>query len=80
MSHTPCDRSDFLVPMRWLHAGGDLSRPNHIHKGAIRPFTRTEGVSKSPGRSPDLPFMQTCKCYRARIPPAADLDADINSP
>jgi hypothetical protein len=25
MSQTPCNRSSFPLPMRWLHAGGGLS-------------------------------------------------------
>jgi hypothetical protein len=80
MSHTFCKLSALLIPMSWLHAGGDPSRPNHFHKWPVRPFTRAEGVSKSPGRPPDLPFVQTCKCCRARIPPAINFGADINSP
>ena len=39
MSQTSCERCAFPVPMRRLHAGGDLSRPNHAHQRADRPLT-----------------------------------------
>ena len=32
----------FPFQMRWLHAGGDLSRPNHIHQGTDRALMRSE--------------------------------------
>jgi hypothetical protein len=80
MSHTSCARSALLFPMCRLRAGSDLSRPNHIHKGAVRPFTRPKGVLKCPARSPDLPFVQTCKWCRAGVQPAINIGADINSP
>ena len=31
MSQTACERRHVLAPMRWLHAGGDLSRHNHAN-------------------------------------------------
>ena len=40
MSQTFCERCGFPVPMRWLHAGGDLARPNHIHQCVDRPLMR----------------------------------------
>ena len=41
MSQTSGRRCGFPVPMRWLHAGGDLSRPNHIHQSADRSLMRS---------------------------------------
>ena len=32
----------FPLQMRQLHAGGDLSRPNHIHQGTDRALLRSE--------------------------------------
>jgi hypothetical protein len=29
MSQTACERCEFAVQMRWRHASGDFSRPNH---------------------------------------------------
>jgi hypothetical protein len=34
MSQTSCERCGFPIPMRWLDAGGDLSRPNGIRQAA----------------------------------------------
>jgi hypothetical protein len=48
MSQSPCERRGFPVPMRWLRAGGDLSRPNHIHQSADRPLMRSERPPKCP--------------------------------
>jgi hypothetical protein len=42
MSQTFCRRCGFPVPMRWLHAGGDLSRTNYIHQPADRPLIRPD--------------------------------------
>lgn len=36
MSQTACQRRRFPVPLRWLHAGGDLSRQNHADQRAYR--------------------------------------------
>ena len=52
MSQTSCQRCGLLVPMRWLHAGGELFRPNHIHQCAVRPAMRSERLFKCPGHSP----------------------------
>ena len=80
MTQTHCDRSDFLVPMRWLLAGDDPSRPNYIYQCAVRPLMRPQAVSKCPGHSPDLPCVQTCSWCPAGVPSAIDLGADIKSP
>ena len=37
MSQTACERRHVLASMRWLHAGGDLSRHNHANQRADRP-------------------------------------------
>jgi hypothetical protein len=41
MSQTSGRRCGFPVPMRWLHAGGDLSRGNYIHQPADRSLMRS---------------------------------------
>ena len=46
MSQTFCERCGFPVPMRWLHAGGDLARPNHIHQCVDRPLMRSKRPPK----------------------------------
>ena len=54
MSQTSCRRCGFPVPMRWLRAGGDLSRPNPIPQSAVRPLMRSERAPKRLLHSPDL--------------------------
>jgi hypothetical protein len=80
MSQTPCDRSHFLVPMRWPNTGGDLSRPNHSNHRAVRPLIPSEPLSKCPRHSPDLPCALTCRGRHAHVPPTIDLGAHIKSP
>ena len=56
MSQTACERRHVLAPMRWLHAGGDLSRHNHANQRADRPLIRST-------RPPSLPIA------RFQVPP-----------
>src|SRR5262249_9950495 len=41
MSQISCEHRGFAVPMRWRHAGGDLSRPNHANQRADHPSIRS---------------------------------------
>jgi hypothetical protein len=59
MSQTSCRRGGFPVPMRWLRAGRDLSRPNHIPQSAGRPLMRSERPPKCLLKSPDLGSRKT---------------------
>jgi hypothetical protein len=76
MSQTFCERCGFLVPMRWLHAGGDLARPNHIHQCVDRPLMRSKRPPKCFLHSPDLRHVQTCRWRRARLSPTIELGTD----
>ncbi len=38
MSQTACQRRRFSIPLRWLHAGGDLSRRDYANDRADRPL------------------------------------------
>ena len=40
MSQTALERRDFPVPMRWPHAGSDLSRPSQRGRRAVRYLIR----------------------------------------
>ena len=46
MSQTSCERCGFPIPMRWLHAGGDLSQPNHSYQCTDRTLMRS-GTSQN---------------------------------
>ena len=56
MSQTACERRRFPVPLRWLHAGGDLSRPNHANQRADRPLIRSTPPPRSPSRALQAPL------------------------
>ena len=76
MSQNFCERCGFPAPMRWLHAGGDLARPNHIHQCVDRPLMRSKRPPKCLLHSPDLRHVQTCRWRRARLPPTIELGTD----
>jgi hypothetical protein len=79
MSQTSCERRGFPGPMRRLHAGGDLSRPNSIHQCTDRTSTRSERPPKGLLHSPDLACDQTCRWRRAGVPPIIEISANIKS-
>ena len=80
MSQTLCKRCGFPIPMRWLHAGGDLSRSNSTHQCVDRPFTRSEHPSKCLLHTAHLPYMQARSSNPVSIPPIIELGASIKSP
>jgi hypothetical protein len=80
MSRTSCQHCGLLVPMRWRHAGGDLSRPNHSQQGTVRPLIRSERTLKGSGHSPHLPRLQTSRGRLAGVPPTIHLGASVKSP
>jgi hypothetical protein len=67
MSQSPCRRCGFPVPMRWIRAGGDLSRPNHTHQSADRPLMLSERAPKCLLHSPDLACadIEVASCWHA---------------
>jgi hypothetical protein len=79
MSQTSCERCGFPVPMRWLDAGGDLSRPNGIHQAADRALMPSEHSPKCLPHSPDLPCDHTCRWPRAGVLPIIEIGANIKS-
>jgi hypothetical protein len=77
MTKTCCDRCSFPGPMRWLHAGRDLSRPNGIHQRADRTLRRFEHPPKCLMLSADLPYVQTPSSNPANVTPIIELGAGI---
>ena len=47
MSQTACERRRLPVALRWLHAGGDLSRPNHANQRTDRRLIRSTQTPRS---------------------------------
>ncbi len=46
MSQTALERRDFPVPMRWPHAGSDLSRPGQRGRRAVRSLIRSKRLPR----------------------------------
>lgn len=80
MSQTCCKRCGFPGPMRWLNAGGDLSRPNSIHQCADCALMRSERPPKCLLHSPDIASVHTCRCRQAGVPPIIEIGANIKYP
>jgi hypothetical protein len=80
MSQTSGKRCGFPLPMRWLHAGGDLSRPNSIHRCADRALMRSKYPPKCLPHSADLPYVQTPRSNPVSVTSVIELAAGIKSP
>ena len=80
MSQTSCKRGGFPVPMHWLHAGGNLSRPNSIHQCADRALMRSEHPPKCLLHPADLPYLQTRRSNPVSVTSIIELGAGIKSP
>jgi hypothetical protein len=80
MSQTSRKDCGFPVPMRWLHAGGDLARPNSIHQCADCALMRSEHRPKCLLHSPDLPYVHTRRSNPGSVTFVIELGAGIKSP
>ena len=48
MSQAALERRHFLVPMRWLHAGNDPSRPGQRGRRTVRSLIRFKRLLRCP--------------------------------
>jgi hypothetical protein len=80
MSQTYYQRCSFLVPMRWLRAGDDLFRPDHVDQCADCPLMRSRHPPRCPLHALRLPCVQACRSPRASVAPTIEVRADIKSP
>ena len=80
MSQTACERRHFLVPMHWLHAGGDLSRPNHANQRPDRPSIRSTRRPTCPLHASRLLCAHPCRSPGAGIAPTTIVGTKIKSP
>ena len=76
MTEAYCERRDFPVPMRRLHACSDLSRPDHGDQCAERPLMRSERLPRCPLQAPHL----ACPHTSRSLPGTIKVGADIKSP
>src|SRR5208283_2160161 len=80
MSQTACQRRRFPVPLRWLHAGGDLSRRNPVNQRADRPLIRSTPPSRSLLRASRPRSTPLSRSPRATFAPTIITSATIKSP
>jgi len=79
MSQTSCN-CGFPLLIRWLHAGGDLSRPNSVHQRADRALIRSEHPPKRLLQSADLPCVPTRRSTPASVMYTIEVNVGIKSP
>jgi hypothetical protein len=77
MSQTSREHCGFPVPMRWLHASGDLSRPNSIPQCLDRALMRSQRPRNAYRTSADLPYRQTRRSNPANLTSIIELGAGI---
>ena len=80
MSQTPCKRCDYLLPICWSRAGGDLAQPNGIRQRADGPSIRSKRPPKLLPHSPDLACAQISSWHQANITHVIDIGTNIKSP
>ena len=69
MSQTACERRRFPVPLRWLHAGGDPSRPDSGQSIRPAPVDTTQTLPKRFFHSLARRHMQAFGSRRPGVPP-----------
>ena len=80
MSQTACERRHVLAPMRWLHAGGDLSRHNHANQRADRPLIRSTRPPRLPIARFQVPPPHPSRSPGASFAPTIMAAAKVKSP
>jgi hypothetical protein len=80
MSQTAPERRDFPVPMRWPHAGGDLSRPGRCPRRTGRPLIRSERLQKCLLHASNLTRVQIRRPYPVGVTSTLQPGAAIKSP
>ena len=79
MSQPPCER-DFPVPMPWLRAGGDLSRPNHCARRTVRSLIRSERLPRCLLYASNLACVQIPRPRPVSVTSTTEFGAAIKSP
>ena len=80
MTQTYRERRDFPVPMRWLYAGSDLSRPDLGDQCAERPLMNPKRLPRGLLHAPQLACVHTCGALPGIVAPTIKVGADIKSP
>ena len=80
MSQTALERRDFPVPIRWRHAGSDLSRPNQRGRRTVRSLIRSKRSPRCPLHTPNLARVQIRRPHPGSVTSPLQLGAAIKSP
>ena len=80
MSQTALERREFPVPMRWPHAGSDLSRPGHRPRHTRRSLIRFERLPKCLLCASNLAIVQMRRSHPVGVTSILELGAAIKSP
>ena len=80
MSQTALARRDFPVPMRWPHAGSDLSRPGQRGRRALRSLIRFERLLRCLLYASNLARGLTRRPHPLGVTSTLQLGAAIKSP
>jgi hypothetical protein len=80
MSQTSRKRRNFPVPMRWAHAGSDLSRPGHCPRRTARSLIRSERLPNCPLHASNLTRVQIRRPYPVGVTSTLQPGAAIKSP
>ena len=80
MIKTSRERRSFPASMPWLHAGGDLPRPNSIPQCTDRALMRFERPPNCLLHSADLPYVQTTRVKSCQRHAIIEVGASIKSP
>ena len=79
MSQTTLERRGFPVPMRWPHAGSDLSRPDLRGRRAVRPLIRFKRLLRCLYTLP-IPLRGLSRPHRVAVAPTLQLGAEHQIP
>jgi hypothetical protein len=79
MSQAFSDRHSSLVPMRWLYADGNRSRPDRVDQSTERLLMRSERPPKCKLDCSELPA-RTSRSRHAGIASTSKVGASIKSP
>ncbi len=80
MSQTSSERRRFLVPLRWIHAGGDLSRLDSRRSIHPAPVDTLQALAETPFSRSRPPCLQASRSPRPSVAPTSELGANIKSP
>jgi hypothetical protein len=80
MTQTTLERRDFPVPMRWPHAGSDISRPGQRGRPTVRSLIRSKPLPRCPLHASNLARVRIRRPHPVDVTSILELGAAIKSP